>query len=335
MRTAYCITVSPIPVILLGLGPIGQAIGRAVAEQGRLEAVGAVDIDPNIVGKTLDQVCDAHLPALLVVDSLDAIHAPPGAVVLQATGSRLEAVRPQLLAACARGYHVVSTCEELAWPWDDQPALAGEINRAARAANITILGVGVNPGFVMDTLPVLLSRATGEIEAVHVTRVVDVNQRRLPLQRKMGVGQEPARVQELLDHDRLGHVGLSNSLQMLAAGLDWKLDVIDIESRPIIAREPTATGLGLIDPGQCIGIRQQATGIVDSAPRLFLNLVMQAQVEGGSRDEILIDGAQTLRLRLDGLQGDLATAALVVNQALRVRAMPAGLQTMLSAPLVP
>ncbi|MCW5859507.1 MAG: hypothetical protein KIS63_14505, partial [Caldilineales bacterium] len=270
-----------------------------------------------------------------IVDSLAAVHAPAGAVVLQATGSRLEALSQQLLAAIGLGYHVVSTCEELCWPWDDQPGLAGEINRAAQAAGVAVLGVGVNPGFVMDTLPILLSRAAGEIEAVQVSRVVDVSRRRLPLQHKMGLGQDPARVQELLDHDRIGHVGLGNSLQMLAAGLGWRLEVVDIESRPIIAREPTATGLGIIEPGLCIGIRQSATGMVGGAPRLFLKLIMQAQVEGGSHDEILIDGDQTLRLRLDGLQGDLATAALVVNQALHIRAMPPGLQTMLSAPLLP
>ena len=304
---------SPIPTILLGLGPIGQSIGRALAAQERLEAVGGVDIDPAIVGKRLDHICDANLPALAIVDSLAAVHAPAGAVVLQATGSRLEALSQQLLAAIGLGYHVVSTCEELCWPWDDQPGLAGEINRAAQAAGVAVLGVGVNPGFVMDTLPILLSRAAGEIEAVQVSRVVDVSRRRLPLQHKMGLGQDPARVQELLDHDRIGHVGLGNSLQMLAAGLGWRLEVVDIESRPIIAREPTATGLGIIEPGLCIGIRQSATGMVGGAPRLFLKLIMQAQVEGGSHDEILIDGDQTLRLRLDGLQGDLATAALVVN----------------------
>lgn len=331
---------SPIPVILIGLGPIGQAIGKALAAESRLQAVGAVDIDPGVAGKHLDQVCDANLPALTIVETLAAIHAPAGAVVLLATGSRLEGVRDLLLAAIAHGYHVVSTCEELCWPWDDQPGLAGEINRAARAGEVTVLGAGVNPGFVMDTLPVLLSRATGEVEAIHVSRVVNVSQRRLPLQRKMGVGQQPEMVQEMLNHDHIGHVGLSNSLQMLAAGLGWRVDVIDIDSRPIIAKEPTETGLGLIQPGDCIGIRQQATGMVDGVPRLFLNLVMaanlaDAQVKGGAHDEILIDGDQTLRLRLDGLQGDLATAALVINQALHVRNMAPGLQTMLSAPLLP
>ncbi len=326
---------APIPIILLGLGPIGRAIGQAVAAEGRLEVVGAVDIDPVIVGKPLHHVCDADLPPLPVVSDLAATQAPPGAVVLQATGSRLETVQPQLLQAIALGYHVVSTCEELVWPWDDHPDRAGELNRACRQAQVAVLGVGVNPGFIMDTLPILAARAAGEVEAVHIVRVVDVAKRRLSLQRKMGVGEDPAVVQSLLDQERIGHVGLSNSLQMLAAGLHWHLEMIDIDSRPIVAKETVMTESGPIEAGRCLGIRQQATGLVQGRPRLFLRLVMEAGVATGSYDEIVIDGAQSLRLRLEGLQGDQATAWLVVNQALIVRQLPPGLHTMLSAPLLP
>ncbi len=326
---------APIPVILLGLGSIGLTIGKAVADERQLEAIAGVDIDPKVLGRRLAEVCDADLPEIVVVDSLAATHAPAGAVVLQATGSRLEAIKDQLVAAITCGYHVVSTCEELVWPWDDHPALAGEINRLAREHEVTVLGVGVNPGFVMDTLPVLLSRAAGDLEAVHVKRIVDLTTRRLPLQRKMGVGMEPARVREQLDHEQIGHVGLSNSVQMLAAGLGWHMDVIDVDSRPIVARESTETGLGAIPPGKVIGIRQRATGMARGLPRLILELVMEAQAEGGTHDEILIDGAQSLRLRLDGLQGDTATAILMVNQALRICDFPPGLQTMLSVPLLP
>jgi 4-hydroxy-tetrahydrodipicolinate reductase len=324
---------NPIPVILYGLGPIGRGIGRALAEELRLQAVGAVDIDTAIIGRRLREVCDADLPPLTVVSSLDETDARPGAVLLQATVSKLEAARPQLLDAIARGYHVVSTSEELVWPWNDYPQLAEEIDQAAREAGVTVLGIGVNPGFVMDTLPVLLSRAAGAIEAIHVSRIVDLTERRLQLQRKNGLGQSVGRVQKMLDEEAVGHVGLTTSLQMLAAGLGWPLDVVDIECRAIAAETATNTEFITIRAGKCVGIRQRAQGFVRGTPRIILKLVMEANVEGGTRDEILIDGDQCLRLRLDGLHGDLATAALIVNQALHVQSMPAGLQTMLSAPL--
>jgi 4-hydroxy-tetrahydrodipicolinate reductase len=130
-------------------------------------------------------------------------------------------------------------------------------------------------------------------------------------------------------------VGLGASLQMLAAGLGWKLDVIDIESKPIVATESMDSGLGWIEPGQCKGIRQKAIGYIAGTPRITLELIMEAGVAGGSRDETIIDGDQALHMTITGVHGDKATAALIVNQALHVQQMPAGLQTMLSAPLLP
>jgi len=324
-----------IPVIHFGLGPIGQAIGQTVVDEPRLISVGAVDIDPHLQHHKLHEICDAELPELPIVGSLADVQAPEGAVVLQATVSKLNQARDQLIEAIARGYNVVSTCEELVWPWDDQPDLARELDEAAKKAGVTILGVGVNPGMVMDTLPALIARITSGVDAAYVGRYVDVLERRIPLQEKMGLGKDPAWVQAQLDLGQIGHVGLGASLQMLAAGLGWTLDVISIESKPIVATEPMDSGVGWIEPGQCIGIRQKAEGLIAGVPCITLELIMEAGVEGGSRDEIIIDGDQSLHMHLKGVHGDKATAALIVNQALHVQQMPAGLQTMLSAPLLP
>ncbi len=326
---------TPIPVIHYGLGPIGQAIGRTVAEEPRLVSVGAVDIDPHLQHHKLHEICDAELPELPIVGSLADVKAPEGAVVLQATVSRLSQARDQLMEAIARGYNVVSTCEELVWPWDDQPDLARELDEAARKGGVTLLGVGVNPGMVMDTLPALVARITSGVDAVYVARYVDVLERRIPLQEKMGLTKDPAWVQERLDRGQIGHVGLGASLQMLAAGLGWSLDVISIESEPIVATETLESGLGFIEPGLCKGIRQKAIGYIAGVPRITLELIMEAGVAGGGRDETIIDGDQALHMHLTGVHGDKATAALIVNQALHVQQMPPGLQTMLSAPLLP
>jgi 4-hydroxy-tetrahydrodipicolinate reductase len=325
----------PIPVIHFGLGPIGQAIGKTVAEEPRLVSVGAVDIDPHLQHHKLHEICDAELPELPIAGSLADVKAPEGAVVLQATVSKLAQAREQLMEAIARGYNVVSTCEELVWPWDDQPELARALDEAAKKVGVTILGVGINPGMVMDTLPALLARITSGVDAVYVGRYVDVLERRIPLQEKMGLGKDPAWVQEQLDRSQIGHVGLKASLQMLAAGLGWELDAYAVESRPIVASQGIDSGLGWIEPGQCIGIRQKAAGLIAGVPRITLELIMEAGVEGGSRDEIIIDGDQSLHMHLKGVHGDKATAALIVNEALHVQDMPAGLQTMLSAPLLP
>jgi len=121
-----------IPVIHFGLGPIGQAIGQTAVDEPRLISVGAVDIDPHLQHHKLHEICDAELPELPIVGSLADVQAPEGAVVLQATVSKLNQARDQLMEAIARGYNVVSTCEELVWPWDDQPELARELDEAAK-----------------------------------------------------------------------------------------------------------------------------------------------------------------------------------------------------------
>ena len=326
---------NPIPVIHFGLGPIGQAIGRAVAEEPRLISVGAVDIDPHLQYHTLNEICDAELPRLPIVGSLADVQAPEGAVVLQATVSKLRQARGQLMEAIARGYNVVSTCEELVWPWDDHPELAQELDEAAKKGGVTLLGAGVNPGMVMDTLPALIARITSSIDAVYVARYVDVLERRIPFQEKMGLGKDPAWVQEQLDKGQIGHVGLGASLQMLAASLGWEIEALDIESRPIVAQEAFESGIGWVEPGQCKGTRQKAVGLIAGVPRITMELVMEAGVAGGSRDETIIDGDQSLHMHLKGVHGDKATAAIIVNQALHAPAMPPGLQTMLSAPLLP
>ena len=326
---------TPIPVIHFGLGPIGQTIGKTVADEPRLISVGAVDIDPHLQHHKLHEICDAELPELPIVSALADVKAPEGAVVLQATVSKLSQAREQLMEAIARGYNVVSTCEELVWPWDDHAELAHDLDEAAQKAGVTLLGVGINPGMVMDTLPTLISRITNGIDMIYVARYVDVLERRIPLQEKMGLGKDPAWVEEQLLHGAIGHVGLRASLQMLAAGLGWLLDVVAVESRPLVADAPLETGLGWVEPGLCIGIDQKAVGFMRGVPRLTLQLIMKAGVEGGSRDEIVIDGDQSLHMHLKGVHGDKATAALIANQALFVQKMPAGLQTMLSAPLLP
>jgi hypothetical protein len=66
---------------------------------------------------------------------------------------------------------VVCTCEELCFPWITHPDLASRIDREARRRRVAILGTGVNPGFLMDTLPVCLTAVCQKVEAVRVSRI--------------------------------------------------------------------------------------------------------------------------------------------------------------------
>lgn len=306
-----------------GLGPIGAAIARAALARSDVVAVAAADPDPAIAGKPLAAVAGVDSAFdVRIGDGLEQALSTPADAVIHATGSYLPAVMPQLLACVRAGKNVVSTCEELAYPWVRHPSLAAELDREARRAGVTILGTGVNPGFLLDALVLALSGGTGGVRSIEGYRIVDVSQRRLQLQRKVGVGLTRAEFDERLATGRFGHVGLKESAWLVAAGLGWELESLEETLEPV----PGPDGKGL-------GIRQVARG--RAAGRDVITMVVQMSVGvENPRDEIVIEGDPPAHIVIPGgLQGDRATAAIVVNAIGPVVAAAPGLLTVLD--LVP
>lgn len=254
-------------------------------------------------------------------------------VALHATGSALRQVMPQLELLIQSGMNVVSTCEELAFPRHAQPDLASRLDIQARTRGVSVLGTGVNPGFAMDTLPLVLSAASQVVEHVRVVRVLDAATRRLPLRRKVGIGISLREFEERRRRAAIGHVGLEQSVAMLAAGLGWELDGIEHRMEPVVA---AATGLygGIEVPRQALlGIRSVARGMVRTRECILLDLSMYAGAPE-PHDAIMISGVPDLRLRIGGgLPGDECTAAVVLNAAAVVSGTRPGLLSMLDMPL--
>lgn len=306
----------------IGLGPIGREIARLAARRRDVVPVAAADLSPAIAGRDLYELLGVEGPAPVRVssDPAEAL-AVPADVVLHATGSYLPDVAPQLLAAVRAGRNVISTCEELAYPWRRHPDLAGELDREARRAGVTVLGTGINPGFVLDTLVLCLSAACGHVRRVEATRVVDVSRRREQLQRKVGVGLT---LEEFRSHaavGRFGHVGLAESAWLVAQGLGWELDDLCEVIEPVE------------HDGRARGARQTVTGRAGGRDVLRLSVEMVAGASGPC-DEIVIDGDPPVRITIPGgIPGDVATAAVVVNCIPAVVAHEPGLVTMLDVPL--
>ena len=173
-----------IPVILMGLGTIGRAIARAALAKPELQIVAALDLDPSRIGLRLSELLEAPAPDLLVTrDAPAALKKAAGGVMLHATQSRLEQVEGELAQALSAGVSVVSTCEELAYPWLRNPEIAERLDKIAQKKKVALLGTGVNPGFVLDRLPATLGSVVGQVERVRALRVVDARTRRVELQR--------------------------------------------------------------------------------------------------------------------------------------------------------
>lgn len=323
----------PVPVVVMGLGFIGQEIARAALQSEEVEVIGAVDRSPSLAGRTLTDVLGLPAGTFKVQPTLSqAVGRRQGVVLLHATGSRLPQVADQVLEALSHGMYVVSTCEELAFPWFHHPKLAEKLDRAAQRSGTGVVGTGVNPGFVMDRLVATVGQVCGPVRHAKVTRVVDAAKRRPALQRKVGAGLTEDEFFRLVDQDGLGHVGLVESAALCALGLGLDCDDYEEELTPVFADEDLFAGAWPVKKGRVAGVHQTAVALEEGQERVRLELTIAVGVDDAG-DRIELDAEPRVQLAIDGgLPGDRATANLVVHAAPRLAAAEAGLLTVLELP---
>ncbi|MFQ5553490.1 MAG: dihydrodipicolinate reductase, partial [Thermoplasmata archaeon] len=252
----------PLRILPFGLGPIGAALTRECLRRG-YEIVGGVDVDPAKVGRDVGELIgEKALGAKVAPDIPSAVQKGDVDVVLHAATSYLWEAHPQLAEAFRVGAHVVSTCEELAYPWRSHRHFAQEIDQAAKWEDVTVLGTGANPGFVMDTLVVALASACRAVTHVQAQRVLDASRRRLPLQQKVGIGLRPREFAERAKVGAVGHVGTYESIDMIGAAFRWNLREVTSDLVPIVAEEERTTPEGTVARGRVAGIKQVGLGYV-------------------------------------------------------------------------
>lgn len=322
----------------IGLGPIGLAVVKQAAGRSGVHSVCAVDLDPAKVGQPLSAVVgmegDAALGDTRVRSDMAAAlrDARPDVAVL-CTGSALERVYPQIETILRAGVPLVSTTEELAFPSGPNAYLSAQLDALARECGVGLVGTGVNPGFLMDALPVMLSGACERVERVRVERVQDASARRLPFQLKIGAGLTLDEWHEKAGAGTVRHVGLRESISMIAAALGWTLDNITDEIKPQVATQAVSSPFLSVEAGRVCGMVQDGIGYRDGQP--VIELHMEAYLGAPqSYEAIRLEGSPPIHMRIEGgVPGDIATAAVVVNTLPKIVAAPAGLHTMLSLPL--
>jgi len=318
-------------IVQFGLGPIGQACARLALDHGHT-LVGALDLDPDRVGRDLGDVLGRDALGATVRDDAQAALAEWAPdVVLHTTLSFLDRIEGQLMTCIEAGAHVVSSSEELFWPFDRDPGFSDRVDAAARQAGVVVVGTGVNPGFVMDLLPVVLSGVVARVDRVDVSRSVDAGRRRGPLQKKVGAGLtvEAFRAREAAGG--FGHIGMVESAKALAAGLGWTGAAVTETFGPHLATADHETPHATVRAGDVAGIHQTATVTVDGEERATLTLTMA--VGAPDEDRVVIAGDPPMTVVVEGgTFGDTATVAAVVNTARRVGAARPGLRTVLDLP---
>lgn len=321
-------------IVQVGLGPLGQKVVRFALERGGTRIVAAVDPDPTKTGKDLGKICGIGPLGLTVRSDLKtALRGRKADVAMVTTVSGLSAIESQIKTFAQAGLHIVSTCEELSFPWQKQPRISKRLDRLCREYGVACVGTGVNPGFLMDYLPGVLSSVCQKINSVKVTRIQDASKRRIPFQQKIGAGLTRAQFEAKAADGSLRHVGLVESAQMIAHSLNWKLDRTTESLKPVMAKTTIETGYKKIVPGLACGVEQICRGY--RANKEVIRLHFRAAVgEKDSFDLIEIGGTPKLSSKIaGGVNGDIATCAIVINAARSITKVEPGLKTMLDLPV--
>ncbi len=321
-------------VAYVGLGPLGRRIVSDLVRRQLGRVVAAVDPHPALVGRPLSELVHGAGASVRVVSSIEEVrnwHEILCAIVT--TKSALASCMETFRALLVRGIPVVSTCEELVWPWLRNRVFAQELSELALRYGSRLLGTGINPGFLMDTLPVAASMLCHSVRSVGIERVQDAATRRVPFQEKIGVGLEEAEFRRRIAAGTLRHVGLGESLHFVAHYLGMRIERWEESIMPLLAETRLESAVGPVLPGRARGVRQVARGWIQG--RQALELVFQAAIgEREPFERILIDGEPPLQLFMPGgVHGDTATSAIVLNSIRALTSASPGLHTMASVPL--
>jgi hypothetical protein len=325
-----------IRAIQFGVGPIGASIARLMREKQAIEIIGAIDTDPAKAGRDLGEVAGATDAPWGVTISADAgeVLGQAADVVIHSTSSSLPKVMDQLLACLEAESCIVSTCEELSYPYRTHPELAAKLDAAAKDWGVALVGTGVNPGFVMDKLVVTLAAVSQRIEHAKALRVVDASKRRLSLQQKIGAGMSVEEFRAKVAEGVIKHVGLPESVAMVADSLNLPVEQITETIEPKIATERAQTEFLTVEAGQAAGVHQIARGLSrDGKELVYLELQMYVGAKDPA-DTIELTGHPNISLVIPGgSHGDIATASVVVNSIPVILDAPAGLRTARDLPI--
>jgi len=325
-----------IRAIQYGVGPIGSSIARLMREKQAIEIIGAIDTDPAKLGRDLGEVVGAKDAPWGVNVSADAkeVLEQNADVVIHSTSSSLHKVMDQLLMCLGAESSIVSTCEELSYPFRTHPELAAKLDAAAKDSGVALVGTGVNPGFLMDKLVVTLAALSQRIEHVKALRVVDASKRRLPLQKKIGAGMTVEEFHAQVKAGAIKHVGLPESVAMVADSLNLPVEQITETIEPKVATERVQTAYLTVEPDQAAGVHQIARGLSkDGKELVYLELQMYVGAKDPA-DTISLTGHPNISLTIPGgSPGDIATASVVVNSIPVILDAPAGLRTSRDLPI--
>jgi 2,4-diaminopentanoate dehydrogenase len=304
-------------VMQVGMGPIGLKIARLLSQRSEFSLVAAVDLNPDLLGvKLADLINVSDCQVTISGDVSSAIDSGSVEVAVVTTSSKAEHLFTHIKPLVSAGISVVTTCEELFYPWKTQPKLSRELDQMAKKSGCAVLSTGINPGFLMDYWPVLATGLAEKVQSITVNRVQDASERRKPFQQKIGVGLSLDEFENEVRLGRLRHVGLPESVDFIAAKLGWRLTDVKESIEPIMGKKSVQ------------GVKQVATGYLDDEVKITLNFTAAID-QANPKDEVIINGDPSYTIHIDPpVNGDVATAAVTVNSISALLSAEPGLRVM-------
>lgn len=325
-----------IKILQIGLGPLGVKIHNYIADRDGLQTVAAVDKNPALIGRDMAEHCgyDAASGVTICGSVSEAIAKERPDVAVLSTVSDLERIAGQVEEIVAHQIPIVSTCEELSYPWDCGPEISARLDQLAKDKGVAVVGTGVNPGFLMDSLPTFLTAVSKDVNTIQVNRIQDAQYRRIPFQQKIGAGLSLAQFEQKKQAGTLRHVGLTESMQLIANRMGWQLEKTEDIIEPVVADQDITTSAMTVKKGDALGVMQTGRAYVNGEVKIEL-LFKAAVGLPESYDEVSIKGTPDITSRVSGgVNGDIATCAIVINTIPQILRATPGLKTMADIPLV-
>lgn len=325
-------------IVSWGLGAMGRGIAKNIIESKNMKLVGAIDLNPNLLGKDVGEILEIGKIGVEISNTKEIIEKLNPDLVVIATSSFVKDVLPQIEYAVKNHCNVVTIAEEMAYPFVSNKEESEYLDSLAKRYGVTILGTGVNPGFVLDTLIIALTGVCNKVNKIIARRINDLSPFGKTVMETQGVGTTPEEFEEGLKSGKIvGHIGFPQSIIMIAKALNWNITKIEQERKPIISNVYRETPVVKVEPGMVAGCNHSAKAYVGDEVVIEMQHPQQIHphlegVETGDYIEIYGDPNIKLAIKPE-IPGGKATIAIATNMIPIVINAEPGLKSMADLPV--
>ncbi len=327
-----------IRVAIWGFGAMGQGIAEMIMRKEGLEIVGVVDINPKLVGERLNTVLQTtSLNEVIITNDIDSVlNGNKPDICIIATDSFTASTYEKIIKVVSAKVNVISTAEEMAYPYAKEPELSKQMHERAKEYGVTILGTGINPGLMMDSLALLLSAAMSDVESIECKRVNSLSPFGKLVMEEQGVGLSVKEF-DLHKEELAGHVGFIESVNLISSGLGLKVNQFTQEMDKIVTNVDRKSPFGFAKAGDVCGVNMTAKATCNNG--LEINMIHPQQIEPEDEgvmtgDYITLSGTPHIKMSISPeVDGGIGTIAMCVNMICHVLNARPGLKTMIDLPL--